>query len=209
MFSLAICAFAFMFHDRVFIHLPVQEILITDASIIGEMCTVLHCGFPLYSEMAKAYPSVLTQDLLNNVRGAKVGDFHKHMNDPNYLQDKLVRADGYMEQSGWYYAYPMALDCVAQISGCGLEDFSCHDRHALQQLVRGPFRTAFSAAEEKKIIGVPQNFKHGILTLPHKYAPRLDAAVHLRCQFQHFEWLVGKIHVNFQQYSLHCENCAF
>lgn len=156
------------------------------------MCTALHCGFPLYSEMSKAYPSVLTQDLLNNVRGAKVGDFHKHMNDPNYLQDKLIRADGYLEQSGWYYPYPLALDCVSQISGCGLEDFSCHDRHALQQLVRGPFKSAFSEAEEKKIIGVPQNFKHGILTLPHKYAPRLDAAVHLRCQFQHFEWLVGK-----------------
>jgi hypothetical protein len=156
------------------------------------MCKVLHCGFPLYNEIATAYPSVLNQDMLNNVRGAKVGDFHRHMAGEVLLDDKLVRADGFMEQSGWYFGHPFAVECVSQISGCGVEDVSCHDRHALQQLVRGPFKTEFSAEEEKKIVGVPPNFKHGMLTLPHKYAPRLDAAVHLRCQFQHFEWLVGE-----------------
>lgn len=30
-----------------------------------------------------------------------------------------------------------------------------------------------------------------MLSLPHALAPRLDAAVHLRCQFRHFEYLVG------------------
>lgn len=30
-----------------------------------------------------------------------------------------------------------------------------------------------------------------MLSLPHALAPRLDAAVHLRCQFRHFEFLVG------------------
>lgn len=103
-----------------------------------------------------------------------------------------MRADGYKELSGWYVDYPHADECIAMITGCSARDVSCHDRHALQQLVKGPFKTAFSAEEEKKIIGVPTNFKHGIMTLPHVYAPRLDAAVHLRCQFKHFEWLVGK-----------------
>jgi hypothetical protein len=41
------------------------------------------------------------------------------------------------------------------------------------------------------IAGIPQNLKKGILGLPHTMAPRIDAAVHLRCQFSHFEWVVG------------------
>ena len=45
--------------------------------------------------------------------------------------------------------------------------------------------------QHHSIIGVPKNLKHAILSLPHAYAPRLDAAVHLRCQFRHFEQLVG------------------
>lgn len=155
------------------------------------MCTVLHCGFPMFSAMASTFPSIFNDHMLNNVRGAKVGDFHRYLQDP--LDDKLIRADGYMEQSGWYSGHKNAGECISLITGCSPDDHSCHDRHALQQLVRGPFKTAFSIEEEKKIIGVPANYKHGILTLPHEYAPRLDAAVHLRCQFQHFEWLVGRV----------------
>ena len=60
-------------------------------------------------------------------------------------------------------------------------------RHALQQLVKGPFRAAFSRSEEARITGVPANLKKGVFSLPHAYAPRLDAAIHLRCQFKHFE----------------------
>jgi hypothetical protein len=41
------------------------------------------------------------------------------------------------------------------------------------------------------MIGVPANLKHALLTLPHSYSPRFDIAVHLRCQFRHFEYLVG------------------
>ena len=67
----------------------------------------------------------------------------------------------------------------------------CHDRHALQRLIRGPFKQSLTDMEEKRIIGVPANLRHAIMTLPHVYAPRLDAAVHLRSQFQHFEQLIG------------------
>lgn len=166
--------------------------MIQDRSLIGEFCTIIRCGFPLYSEMSAAYPSVLTQELLDNVVGAKVGNFHGHLQDPENNRFPLVRADGFMEQSGWYTGHPLAGDCVSLISGCGVEDFSCHDRHALQQLVRGPFKNQFTAEEETKIVGIPANFRHGMVVLPHERAPRFDAAVHLRCQFQHFEWLVGK-----------------
>lgn len=155
------------------------------------MCRVLHCGYPLFSEMAAVFPSVLNQDVLKSAEGAKVGDFHQYL-DGTKGDVKVVQAHGYKEQSGWYAGLEHALECISALTGCDLEDFSCHDRHALQQLIRGPFRSAFSAEEEKKIIGVPPNFKHGILTLPHVFAPRVDAAVHLRCQFNHFEWLVGE-----------------
>lgn len=142
--------------------------------------------------MAAAFPSVVNKQLRDNVRGVKVMDFHQLFSGHITINDKLVRADGYKELSGWYVDYPHADECINMITGCSPRDVSCHDRYALQQLIRGPFKAAFSAEEEKKIIGVPANFKHGIMTLPHIYAPRLDAAVHLRCQFKHFEWLVGK-----------------
>lgn len=155
------------------------------------MCKVLHCGFPLFSELASVFPSVLTKDVYNNAPGAKVAEFDQYIRGDKQ-NVKVVRADGYKELSYWYYGIPHALDCIVALTGCGAEDVSCQDRHALQQLIRGPFRSAFSAEEEKKIIGVPANFKHGLLSLPHAFAPRFDAAVHLRCQFKHFEWLVGK-----------------
>ena len=41
------------------------------------------------------------------------------------------------------------------------------------------------------MVGVPANLKHAMISLPHAYAPRLDAAIHLRTQFQSFEQSVG------------------
>jgi hypothetical protein len=64
-------------------------------------------------------------------------------------------------------------------------------RHAFQRLIRGPFKESVAVREESRIIGMPENLKHAILNLPHAFAPRLDAAIHLRCQFSHFEGLVG------------------
>ena len=66
-------------------------------------------------------------------------------------------------------------------------DVMCAERHAFQRLIRGPFKSALTQSEEMRIHGVPDNFKHSILTLPHSYAPRLDVAIHLRTQFHHFE----------------------
>ena len=95
--------------------------------------------------------------------------------------------------SGWYSQLNANLSaCIAHITGCAPDDIFCHDRHALQRLVRGPFhKSALTEAEELRIKGVPLNLKHAMISLPHAYSPRLDAAIHLRSQFQHFEQSVG------------------
>jgi hypothetical protein len=64
---------------------------------------------------------------------------------------------------------------------------TCAERHAFRRLIRGPFISDLSHEEEKRIHGVPDNVKHAILALPHAFAPRFDAAIHLRTQFQAFE----------------------
>jgi hypothetical protein len=167
--------------------------LISDGSLIGEMCSVLNCGFPLVSEVSSAFPSILSEEKLRDKRGAKAWDFQRHFNGEVQIDDAIVRGDGYKYNSGWYLGYNQTEECIAKLTGCDLADVSCHDRHALQRLVRGPFKSHFSSFEETRIVGVPNNLKHGIMNLPHSYAPRLDAAVHLRCQFRHFEYLVGII----------------
>ena len=156
------------------------------------MCQVIVCGFPLYSEMASTFPNVLDQDKLNHVHGVKAWDMQMHVKGEAILNQQLLRADGYKYMSGWYLELNHTADCIAQLTGCAADDVSCHDRHALQRLVRGPFKSQFRQFEEDRVIGVPPNLKHGLMTLPHSYAPRLDACIHLRCQFKHFEYLVGK-----------------
>ena len=73
-----------------------------------------------------------------------------------------------------------------------MEDVGCQDRHALQRLIKGPFKPSdWLNREEERIIGGPKNLKHAMLHFPHATAPRIDAAVHLRCQFKHFEYSIG------------------
>jgi hypothetical protein len=103
----------------------------------------------------------------------------------------LLHADGYMFKSGWYFGRESAQKCVVTVTACFNEDVDCQDRHAMQRLIRGPFKSFVADTEEKRIIGVPTNLKHAILNLPHAFAPRLDAGIHLRCQFKHFEALTG------------------
>jgi hypothetical protein len=168
-----------------------RDVLIKDDSLIGELCKVLACGFPFVSQVAAAFPSLIDINSIDHYRGAKTTDFHRHMNGEDIINDKVILAHGYKFMSGWYLNYNHSQDCISQLTGCESADVSCHDRHALQRLVRGPFKARFTALEEEKLIGVPENLKHGIMTLPHSFAPRLDAAVHLRSQFKHFEYLVG------------------
>ena len=46
--------------------------------------------------------------------------------------------------------------------GCDLGDVGCSDRHAFQRLVRGPFKSALTLAEESRIKGVPDHIKHAV-----------------------------------------------
>ena len=167
-----------------------RDIVIIDASLIGEMCNTVHCGYPMYSTMLAAYPKIFDPNP-ERAKSVKVWDFLRYMNGEITLDEQVLSSIGSKLQSGWYSRYNFTLACVARVTGCEEGDIMCHDRHALQRLVRGPFKAAFTEHEEKRIIGVPFNLKHGIMTLPHAYAPRLDAAIHLRTQFAHFERLVG------------------
>jgi len=167
-----------------------RDILVIDDSLIGELCSTLNCGYPLYSHMQAAFPQLLNvhPDKVKNVR---VWDMMRYFNGEVALDEPLLMSIGSKLQSGWYLSFNFTKACAARLTGCAEEDVMCHDRHALQRLVRGPFKTAFTDQEERRIIGVPFNLKHAIMTLPHAYAPRLDAAIHLRTQFEHFERLVG------------------
>ena len=78
---------------------------------------------------------------------------------------------------------------MRKITGCDLGDVACSERHAFQRLIRGPFKTSLTTNEEARIHGIPDHIKHAMLTLPHSYAPRLDAAIHIRAQFHGFEAL--------------------
>jgi hypothetical protein len=159
--------------------------------LFAELCSVIHCAFPLYSQLAAAFPKVLNGNI--RPRGVKAWDFARHVDGERILNDTVLLAEGYKYSSGWYTGGNISDWCIQKLTGCSAKDVSCHDRHALQHLVRGPFHSKFvNNPEFYRIIGVPENLRKGILTLPHALAPRLDAAVHLRCQFRHFEFNVGQ-----------------
>jgi len=166
-----------------------RDILITDGSLIAEMCSVIQCGFPLYSEAQAAFPALLTEK--PSYRPYKVWDFKRHLFGEGLLEDRVIQADGYKYASGWYHEHNYSDWCVRKLSGCRSGDISCEDRYAYQKLIRGPFKSQAHSDFFRYLVGVPPNLKKGILSLPHALAPRLDAAVHLRCQFKHFEYLVG------------------
>eukprot|EP01039_Chlorochromonas_danica_P008800 gene8800-9704_t len=170
-----------------------RDILLQDGSLIGEMCRVVRCGFPHYSDYAKAFPGVLSPSDMGKARGVKAGNFAQHLHGQAVIEDTIVSAYGFRIQSGWYLGHNFSEACLAKRTGCGREDLSCHDRYALQQLIRGPFLPAYQSlqGEGYRLVGAPVNLIQGLLTLPHMVAPRFDVAVHLRCQFKHFEILVG------------------
>ena len=53
---------------------------------IGEMCAVLYCGFPSLGDTMAAYPALLPHGQKANIRGVKVGDFHKHLRFVLFVQ---------------------------------------------------------------------------------------------------------------------------
>lgn len=167
-----------------------RDLIISDnggGSIIAEVCRVIACGFPFSSDLARAYPGILTEEKMRAARLVKKGDFQQHLEGSINIDSHVVRAFGFIAQSDWWVYFNYTTHCVSKITGCELGDVSCAERHAFQRLVRGPFRSTYTAKEEKRIHGVPANVRHALLTLPHAYAPRFDAAIHIRTQFHHFE----------------------
>lgn len=164
-----------------------RNIIIDDNSIIGQMCKVITCGFPFVSEIKSAFPQYFVNDALKHVQDVKHSDFMRYIEGSHNVSSSIVRAWGYKAASDWWVYFNSTVQCVKKITGCDLGDIPCGDRHAFQRLIRGPFKSQLTTKEEERIYGVPQHIKHAILTLPHAYAPRLDAAIHLRCQFAHFE----------------------
>ena len=165
-------------------------LFVLDDSLMGEMCAVVTCGFPKYSDMTKAFPRYFDS---NKLAYKKAWDFRLHLDRSAPLEVfPVIVATGYKPTPGWYAGVAHAGECIRNITGCRPDDFVCHDRYAFRKLVLGPWLNSQRLVdEESKIHGVPFNIKHAMLTLPHAFAPRLQAAVHLRCQFQHFERLVG------------------
>ncbi len=166
-----------------------RDIVIADHSIIGEMCSIIVCGFPFLSEMVAAFPNILTPENIRHSENIKVMDMSRFIEGTKDVSAPIVTGWGYKSTSDWWVYFNTTVNCVKKITGCDLGDIPCADRHAYQRLVRGPFKTSLSADEEKRIHGVPAHIKHAVLALPHAYAPRLDAAIHLRAQFHGFERL--------------------
>jgi hypothetical protein len=157
------------------------------------MCKLIVCGFPHYSQAQAAYPALLPQATNIKYKGAKVWDFSRHLWGEQIIEDRVLMAEGYKLMSGWYAEHNYSTWCIHKLTGCATGDTSCEDRHAFQKLIRGPFQPthAMMAHWMDYLKGAPPNFKEAVLRLPHALAPRFDAAVHLRCQFKHFEYLVG------------------
>ena len=167
-----------------------RDLIISDnaaGSIIAEVCRIITCGFPFATDMSHAYPGILTEEKMRKAQNVKKGDFQQHMERSANLDAHVVRAFGFIAQSDWWVYFNFTTHCVAKITGCDLGDVSCAERHAFQRLVRGPFRASYTGKEESRIHGVPNNVRHALLTLPHAYAPRFDASIHIRTQFHHFE----------------------
>lgn len=167
-----------------------RDLIISDGgvgSVIAEVCRIITCGFPFASDLARAYPGILSEEKMRKAPLVKKGDFQHHLEGSANFDAHVLRAFGFIAQSDWWVYFNFTAQCVSKITGCDLGDVSCAERHAFQRLIRGPFRSSYTAKEEERIHGVPNNVRHAILALPHAYAPRFDAAIHIRAQFHHFE----------------------
>ncbi len=71
-----------------------RDILISDLSILGEMCNIVHCGFAMVSQLALAYPNILNNQTLAHVENVKGSDFVKYVNATKEIDSPIVRADG-------------------------------------------------------------------------------------------------------------------
>ena len=140
-----------------------RDIIISDLSVLGEMCSIIQCGFPFVSQLALAFPKILNNETLAYVEEIKAYDFGKYMEGSRKIDSKVVRAGGYQPKSDWWIWFNTTVHCVKKLTGCDLGDVMCAERHAYQRLIRGPFKSALTAKEEARIRGVPDHIKVPII----------------------------------------------
>jgi hypothetical protein len=176
----------------IFAALTGRDILIGDHSALTELCTVLTCGYPRVSTIAKSLPENQARTF-PIAKAIKVYDMGEYFRGDMLIDSDHVHVDGYLPHLTPWYLYlnnntKAAVDCLAKITGCARgNDISCVSRYALQSWIRGPFVSSFTDVEMQRIKGIPPYVMNGLLTLPHSYAPRMDVGIHLRIQFSSFE----------------------
>jgi hypothetical protein len=94
-----------------------RDIIISDKSVMGEMCNIVNCGFPFVSQLSLAYPSILNEQTLAHVEEVKVSDFNAYMDEKKQIEAKVVRAGGYQPKSEWWVWYNTTVHCVKKITG--------------------------------------------------------------------------------------------
>ena len=97
-----------------------REIVIVDKSLLGEICRVVICGYPLLSTMSESYPTIFSEEALAGVVGLKVFEFAKYLTDgpQNWLGASFIRADGYKYASDWWLGDSQRETCLQRLTGC-------------------------------------------------------------------------------------------
>lgn len=167
-----------------------REVLISDQSDLGLMCKLIVCGFRRLSQV----------QVKTTGHGTSVGKdvpTYKHFHllrhfEGSEIQEQFVRFDSYNPKSDWIAGLETSngtASVVAMVSGCALADVTCAERFALRSLFVGPLHESID-----EVLVTQRNgsfdvleWERAIAQLTWENVPRIDAAIHLRNQFKHFE----------------------
>jgi hypothetical protein len=216
-----------------FAYMSSRYIIISDNSLIGQMCKEIKCGFPLLSEVLTLSPHlfsdysfgdvvhkrILTSKSNNNLSPKKSSPSNSHppvkrmktlhamnfaeysQDHSNFIHDIVVTASGYDAKSDWWAYSNKSAQCVISYTGCAVQDIHCFESFAFQRLILGPFRgpTTKLAFANSVIQGVSASWISHLFVDSLKNIPKLNAAVHLRNQFLHFEMEFDASNADFQK----------
>lgn len=172
-----------------------REILIAHGSKFEQLCRTIKCGFPFYSDMLELYPETFPDlSMVKQFHEREILEKFIKTDDPKRNQSAEVLAlpvlmgTGSKHVSEWVAKYPPLVQCLSNITHCVLGDIACYDRFAYQSLIKGGFDNNTDLAYFRKhIVNFPHKLLKGILNLPHRFAPHLDGAIHIRTEFNSFE----------------------
>ena len=66
--------------------------------------------------MALAFPELLDKEKLHKKRSVKVFDFRRHFEGTHFIDEPLVRGDGFMTGSDWLYIFRLFLLLIIHFS---------------------------------------------------------------------------------------------